>query len=94
MAAAQLAEVERQSAGAGEGLRHPRLIEQYSYRARAAARFSETAGGLIEQKNAHFTVVLAAVTAGRERSCYAFIAPDRSMTTSFMRWSRSWIWRK
>ena len=65
MAAAQLAEVERQSAGTDEGLRHPRLVEQYSYRARAAARFNEAAGGLIEQKNAHFTVVLAAVTAGR-----------------------------
>ena len=65
MAAAQFAEVERQSAGTGETPRHPRLVEQYSYRARAAARFSETAGGLIEQKNAQFTVVLAAVTAGR-----------------------------
>ena len=65
MAAAQLAEVERQSAGTDEGLRHPRLVEQYSYRARAAARFNEAAGGLIEQKNAHFSVVLAAVTAGR-----------------------------
>ena len=32
MAAAQLAEVERQSAGAGQTPRHPRLIEQYSYR--------------------------------------------------------------
>ena len=65
MAAAQLAEVERQSAGAGETSRHPRLIEQYSYRARAAARFSETAGGLIDQRRDHFTVVLAAVAAGR-----------------------------
>ena len=65
MAAAQLAEVERQSAGAGETSRHPRLIEQYSYRARAAARFSETAGGLINQRRDHFTVVLAAVAAGR-----------------------------
>jgi NhaP-type Na+/H+ or K+/H+ antiporter len=65
MAAAQLAEVERQSAGAGETPRHPRLIEQYSYRARAAARFSETAGGLIDQRRDHFTVVLAAVAAGR-----------------------------
>ena len=58
MAAAQLAEVERQSAGAGETPRHPRLIEQYNYRARAAARFSETAGGLIDQRRDHFTVVL------------------------------------
>jgi glycosyltransferase involved in cell wall biosynthesis len=34
-------------------------------RARAAARFSETAGGLIDQRRDHFTVVLAAVAAGR-----------------------------
>jgi CPA1 family monovalent cation:H+ antiporter len=65
MAAAQLAEVERQSAGAGETPRHPRLLEQYSYRARAAARFSEAAGGLIDQRRDHYTVVLAAVAAGR-----------------------------
>jgi hypothetical protein len=45
--------------------RHPRLIEQYSYRARATARFSETEGSLIDQKRDHFTVVLAAVAAGR-----------------------------
>ena len=64
MAAAQLAEVERQSAGAGKRL-HPRLIDQYNYRARVAARFSETAGGLIDQGRDHFTVVLAAVAAGR-----------------------------
>jgi len=65
MAAAQLAEVERQSAGAGETARHPRLVEQYGYRARAAARFSEAAGGLIGDRQEHFTVVLAAVAAGR-----------------------------
>ena len=60
-----LAEVERQSAGAEETPRHPRLLEQYSYRARAAARFSEAAGGLIDQRRDHYTVVLAAVAAGR-----------------------------
>jgi CPA1 family monovalent cation:H+ antiporter len=65
MAAAQLAEVERQSAGAGEMPRYPRLIEQYAYRARAAARFSENEGNLIDQRRDHFTVVLAAVAAGR-----------------------------
>jgi CPA1 family monovalent cation:H+ antiporter len=65
MAAVQLAEVERQSAGAEETPRHPRLLEQYGYRARAAARFSEAAGGLIDQRRDHFTVVLAAVAAGR-----------------------------
>jgi NhaP-type Na+/H+ or K+/H+ antiporter len=65
MAAAQLAEVERRSAGTDEKPRHPRLLEQYGYRARAAARFSEAAGGLIDQKREHFTVVLAAIAAGR-----------------------------
>jgi len=42
MAAAQLTEVERHSASDGKTHRHPRLVEQYSYRARAAARFSLT----------------------------------------------------
>ena len=40
----------------------PRAFERD---ARAAARFSETAGGLIDQRRDHFTVVLAAVAAGR-----------------------------
>jgi hypothetical protein len=48
----------------GETARHPRLLEQYSYRARAAARFSDAAGGLNDKRRDHFTVVLAAVTAG------------------------------
>ncbi|MGH8324294.1 MAG: cation:proton antiporter, partial [Steroidobacteraceae bacterium] len=65
IAAAQLAEVERLSAGDEQTQRHPRLVEQYRYRARAAVRFSEAAGGLIEQKREHFTVVLAAIAAGR-----------------------------
>jgi hypothetical protein len=65
MAAAQLTEVQRHSASDGKTQRHPRLVEQYSYRARAAARFSEAAGELIVHKQEHFTVVLAAVAAGR-----------------------------
>ena len=65
MVAAQLAEVERQSIKDDNTHRHPRLVEQYSYRARATARFSESAGGLVEQKREHFTVVLAAIRAGR-----------------------------
>jgi monovalent cation/hydrogen antiporter len=40
-------------------------VEQYSYRARAATRFSEAADSLAEHKREHFTVVLAAVAAGR-----------------------------
>jgi hypothetical protein len=41
------------------------IYEQYGYRARAAARFSEAAGALIDQRRAHFTVVVAAIEAGR-----------------------------
>jgi Na+/H+ antiporter len=65
MAAAQLAEVERMSARDDQTQRHPRLVEQYSYRARAATRFSEAAESLAEDRREHFTVVLAAVAAGR-----------------------------
>jgi Na+/H+ antiporter len=65
MAAAQLAEVERRSIQEDKTHRHPRLVEQYGYRARATARFSEAAGELIEHRREHFTVVLAAISAGR-----------------------------
>ena len=65
IAAVQLAAVEARSTSPDETPRHPRLLEQYGYRARAAARFSEAAGGLIDQRRDHFTVVLAAVAAGR-----------------------------
>jgi CPA1 family monovalent cation:H+ antiporter len=65
MVAAQLAEVERLSAAEDQTQRHPRLVEQYSYRARAATRFSEAANSLTEHRREHFKVVLAAVAAGR-----------------------------
>ena len=65
MVAAQLAEVERLSAAEDQTQRHPRLVEQYSYRARAATRFSEAADSLAEHRREHFKVVLAAVAAGR-----------------------------
>lgn len=65
MVAAQLAEVERRSIRDDNTHRHPRLVEQYSHRARATARFSEAAGELTEQRHEHFTVVLAAISAGR-----------------------------
>ncbi len=65
MAAAQLAEVERLSARGDQPQRHPRLVEQYGYRARAASRFNEAAGSLTEARREHFEVVLAAVGAGR-----------------------------
>ncbi len=66
MARAELAAVERHSLGEDGTHRHPRLVEQYGYRARAAARFSETAGALIGEKREHFAAVLTAVAAGRE----------------------------
>ncbi len=65
MAGAQLAEVERLSAREDQTQRHPRLVEQYGYRARAATRFSQEAETLAEHKREHFKVVLAAVAAGR-----------------------------
>jgi len=65
MTAAQLAEVEKRSIQEDKTHRHPRLVEQYTYRARASARFSESAGALIEHKKEHFGVVLAAIGAGR-----------------------------
>ena len=61
----KLAEVERLSAAEDQTQRHPRLVEQYSYRARAATRFSEAADSLTEHRREHFKVVLAAVGAGR-----------------------------
>jgi len=66
MAQAQLHAVEQHSLTPDGVHRHPRLVEQYGYRARATARFSETAGALTGEKQAHFGAVLAAVAAGRE----------------------------
>jgi CPA1 family monovalent cation:H+ antiporter len=68
VAAAQAAAVERLASQADGGLTHPRLREQYAWRAQAAARFHEAAGGLDEERAAHFGVVLAAVRAGREEA--------------------------
>jgi len=65
VAQAQLAGVERHSLTADGTHRHPRLVEQYGYRARAAVRLSESGGALLAEKNAHFDAVLAAVAAGR-----------------------------
>jgi len=65
MAQAQLVAIERHSRGEDGTHRHPRLVEQYGYRARTAARFSEANGALVGEKNAHFAAVLTAVAAGR-----------------------------
>ncbi|MBC7800567.1 MAG: Na+/H+ antiporter [Gemmatimonadaceae bacterium] len=65
MAAAQLAALEQHSLADDGSHRHPRLLEQYSYRARAAVRYSEAEGSLVESKNEHFEAVLTAIAAGR-----------------------------
>ncbi len=65
VAAAALAEVERLARAEDGTVRHPRLLEQYAYRARAAARFSEASDVLESHRAEHFSVVLAAVTAAR-----------------------------
>ena len=65
MAAAQLAAVERESKGEDGAHRHPRLMEQYGYRARASAKYVEAEGGLAGHRNEHFRVVLEAIRAGR-----------------------------
>jgi CPA1 family monovalent cation:H+ antiporter len=63
--AAQLKEVERQSLQSDGTHRHPRLVEQFSYRARATHNFSRDVTSHTVHKDAHFAVILAAVSAGR-----------------------------
>ncbi len=65
VAAAQLAAVETESLNPDGSHRHPRLIEQYSYRVRASSRFSEETEALTPHRIDHFTAVLAAISAGR-----------------------------
>ena len=65
MAAKQLAAVEARSNNPDGTQRHPRLLEQYGYRARAASRFSEAEADLLAYRNEHFSVVLDAIAAGR-----------------------------
>ncbi|MCK8783193.1 Na+/H+ antiporter [Roseomonas sp. NAR14] len=65
MAAAQLAAVEARAHDADGTLRHPRLLEQYGYRARAADRYSRESELLGQHRDEHFAVVLAAIAAGR-----------------------------
>nr|WP_294546839.1 Na+/H+ antiporter [uncultured Rhodopila sp.] len=65
MAARQLAAVEARSRNPDGTQRHPRLLEQYGYRARAASRFSEAEADLLVHRHEHFSVVLDAIAAGR-----------------------------
>jgi CPA1 family monovalent cation:H+ antiporter len=57
--------VEKHSLQPDNTHKHPRLVEQYTYRARATTNFSESKGSLLQHKHDHFTVVLAAISAGR-----------------------------
>lgn len=66
MTKAQLDAIERYSSTEDGSHKHPRLLEQYGYRARAAARYSQDEDSLVESKNQHFEAVLAAVAAGRD----------------------------
>ena len=65
MAQAQLAAMRGRAIASDGTARHPRLLEQYDYRARAATRFSEAQNELADTRTEHFSVVLAAVAAGR-----------------------------
>jgi CPA1 family monovalent cation:H+ antiporter len=65
LAKAQFAAVESQSTQADGTHLHPRLVEQYSYRAKAATNFSQAVDDLSTHRKAHFAVVLSAVTAAR-----------------------------
>jgi monovalent cation/hydrogen antiporter len=65
IAAAQLTAVEKESLNPDGSHRHPRLIEQYSYRVRASSRFSAETEALTPRRVDHYTAVLAAITAGR-----------------------------
>lgn len=66
MAQVQLAAVERESCNEGQQ-RHPRLVEQYGFRARASARFAASGGALKQHRREHFRVVKAAIAAGRAK---------------------------
>ncbi len=66
MALAQLdaiRDISRQEDGSE---RHPRLVEQYDYRARASEKFSGAEDELRPHRDAHFSAVLIAVAAGRD----------------------------
>jgi len=65
LAKVQLAAVEARSTQADGTQLHPRLVEQYNYRAKAANNFSRAVDDLTTHRKAHFAVVLNAVTAAR-----------------------------
>jgi CPA1 family monovalent cation:H+ antiporter len=65
MATAQLEAVRKISAKEDGSEKHPRLVEQYGYRAKASLHFSTAEEELRPHRNEHFSTVLAAIAAGR-----------------------------
>jgi len=65
MATAQLEAVRKISAKEDGSEKHPRLIEQYGYRAKASLHFSTAEEELRPHRDEHFSAVLAAIAAGR-----------------------------
>lgn len=63
--AAQLAAIEPLVRAPDGTLIHPRLFEQYSYRAQITARIQQEESFPVDARTAHYDVVLAAVAAGR-----------------------------
>lgn len=64
LADAQLAAVRQQAHDVSGTLRHPGLLEQYEYRLGVMQRVKETEGGMPDARTKHFTLVVAAVSAG------------------------------
>ena len=65
MAHAQLAVVEAASRQEDGGERHPRLLEQYGYRARVSVRYAANPAAFRDREIEHFTLVREAIRAGR-----------------------------
>lgn len=63
--AAQLAAIQPLVHGPNGEVIHPRLLEQYTYRARLTQAYQRDADFPADERTAHFDVVLAAITAGR-----------------------------
>lgn len=65
MSAAQLKAVEALAREPDGSLRHPRLLEQYAYRADVIARYADRQDEAAGERREHFDVMLAAAGAGR-----------------------------
>lgn len=63
--AAQLAAIQPLVHGPDGSVIHPRLLEQYTYRARITATYQQETEFPASERMAHFDVVLAAIAAGR-----------------------------